>query len=72
MSQAFTESSTLETGLSDFHKIVLTVFKSEAPTYNPYRKYKHLDSEKFKTEITNVIHGKLLDSIIDSLNKVPL
>ena len=27
----FQESSTLETGLSDFHKMVLTVFKSEAP-----------------------------------------
>ena len=28
----FQESPTLETGLSDFHKIVLTVFKSETPS----------------------------------------
>ena len=42
----FQESSTLETRLSDFHKMVLTVFKSEAPNLTPkvvsYRKYKHL------------------------------
>ena len=31
----FQESSTLETGLSDFHKMVLTVFKSEAPNLTP-------------------------------------
>ena len=34
----------LETGLSDFHKMVLTVFKSEIPNLTPkavsYRKYK--------------------------------
>ena len=31
----FQESSTLETVLSDFHKMVLTVFKSEAPSLTP-------------------------------------
>ena len=47
----FQKSSTLETGLSDFHKMVLTVFKSEAPNLTPkvvsYRKYKHFNSDKF-------------------------
>ena len=41
----FQESSTLETGLPDFRKIVLTAFKYKAPNLTPkvvsYRKYKH-------------------------------
>ena len=48
----FQESPTLETGLSDFQKMVLTVFKSEAPNLTPrvvsYRRHKHFDSDKFK------------------------
>ena len=48
----FQESPALETGLSDFQKMVLTVFKSEAPNLTPrvvsYRKHKHFDSDKFK------------------------
>ena len=51
----FQESPTLETGLSDFQKMVLTVFKSEAPNLTPrvvsYRKHKHFDSDKFKLEV---------------------
>ena len=51
----FQESSTLETGLSDFHKMVLTVFKSEAPNLTPKvvscRKYKHFNNDKFKLEV---------------------
>ena len=51
----FQESSTLETGLSDFHKMVLTVFKSEASNLTPmvvsYRKYKHFNNDKFKLEV---------------------
>ena len=53
----FQESSTLETGLADFHKMVLTVFKSEAPILTPrvvsYQKYKHFDSDKFKLEVSD-------------------
>ena len=51
----FQELSTLETALSHFYEIVLTVFKSEAPTLTPkvvsYQKYKHFNSDKFKLEI---------------------
>ena len=47
----FQESSTLETGLSDFRKMVLTVFKSEASNRTPkvvsYRKCKHFNSDNF-------------------------
>ena len=31
----FQESSTSETGLSDFHEVVLTVFRSKAPSLTP-------------------------------------
>ena len=78
----FQESSTLETGLSDFHKMVLTVFKSKAPNLTPkvvsYRKYKYFDSDKFKLEVTDKLsmqdlstmdHKNFKDTIIDSLNK---
>ena len=53
----FQELSTLETGLSDFHKMALTVFKSEAPNLTlkvvSYRKYKHFYSDKFKLEVSD-------------------
>ena len=53
----FQQSSTLEPGLSDFHKMVLTVFKSEAPNLAPkvvsYRKYKRFHSDKFKLEVSD-------------------
>ena len=77
----FQESSTLETGLLDFHKMVLTAFKSEAPNLTPrvvsYRKYKHFDSDKFKLEASDKIsmqdpstmgYKNFKDTIIDSLN----
>ena len=55
----FQKSSILETGLSDFHKMVLTVYKSEAPNLTPrvvsYGKYKHFDSDKFKLEIWDTL-----------------
>ena len=75
----FQESSTLETGLSDFHKMVLTVFKSNlTPKVVSYQKYKHFDSDKFKLEVSNKLsmqnpltmdYKNFKDTIIDSLNK---
>ena len=77
--------STLETGLSDFHKMVLTVFKSEAPKSKSetprvvsYQKYKHLDNDKFKVEVSDSLfmpdpspmgYKNFENTIIDSLNK---
>ena len=81
----FQELSTLETGLSDFHKMVLTVFKSEAPKSKSetprvvsYQKYKHLDNDKFKVEVSDSLfmpdpspmgYKNFENTIIDSLNK---
>ena len=47
--------STSEIGLSGFHKLILTVFKSEIPQQRPniisYRNYKRYDSQLFKSVI---------------------
>ena len=50
----FKNSSTFETGLSDFHKLILTLFKSEIPQQRPniisYRK--RFDSQMFQSLIS--------------------
>ena len=78
----FQELSSLETGLSDFDKMILTVFKSEAPNLTPmvvsYQKHKHFDGDKFKLEVSDKLslqdlsamdYTNFEDTIIDSLNK---
>ena len=76
----FQELSTLEIGLSDFHKMVLTVFKSEAPNLTfkvvSYKRHKHFDNDKFKlvsgklfTQDPLTVDYEIKDTIIDSLNK---
>ena len=52
----FQNSSAFETGLSDFHKLILTLFKSEISQQRSnivsYRNYKRFDSQIFKSEIS--------------------
>ena len=61
----FQESSTLETGLSDFHKMVLTEFRSEAPSFTPkvvsYRRYKHFDRNKFKLGVSDKLSMQVIN-----------
>ena len=51
----FQDSSTIETGLSDHHKMVLTVLKSnfekQDPTILKYRSYKHFEENTFKNDL---------------------
>ena len=53
--RSFQESMTLETGLSDFHKIICTVLKSDFKKKDPilvnYRSYKHFDDLSFRTDL---------------------
>ena len=46
------KARTVETGLSDFHKMVVSVFKTSFEKQKPkivtYRDYKHFDKEKFR------------------------
>ena len=48
---------TLETGLSDFHKMTLTVmkvfYKKQKPTIIAYRNYKHFSNEVFMADVQN-------------------
>ena len=53
----FDETLVLESGLSDFHKLVVPIlkiyFKKEAPTVIIYRDYKYFANEKFSNELEN-------------------
>ena len=51
----FQNTTTVETGLSDFHKMALTVMKTTFPKAQPktiyYRDYKNFDLTKFRAEL---------------------
>ena len=55
----FQNSLTLETGLSDFHKMTLTVmkvfYKKQKPTIITYRSYKNFSNEVFLADVQNRI-----------------
>ena len=55
----FQNSSTFETGLLDFHKLILTLLKSEIPEQKPnmmpYQNYKRFDRETFEIVISRKI-----------------
>ena len=63
---AFQQTSAICTGLSDCHKLVLTVLKTTVPRSQPkeitYRDYKQFDSSKFKKELKNVLTKESNDS----------
>ena len=55
--------TTITTGLSDFHKMVITVmkmtFQKNPPKEIYYRNYKNFEQEIFKDEITNNLNGQV-------------
>ena len=55
----FCNSDTLETGLSDFHKLAVTVlkmfFKKQSPNVISYRNYKKFSNDSFHTNLINEI-----------------
>ena len=53
----FKVHSTITTGLSDFHKMVITVLKAtkSKPKVITYRDFKLFDKEKFKTDLKNYL-----------------
>ena len=57
--KCFQNSVTLETGLSDFHKMTLTVmkvfYKKQKPTIITYRNYKYFSNEVFMADVQNRI-----------------
>ena len=61
--ERFLKANTIETGLSDFHKMVVSVFKTSFKKQKPkivtYRDYKCFDNEKFRESlITYLSTGK--------------
>ena len=57
--KSFQNSMTLETGLSDFHKMTITVmkvfYKKQKPTIITYRSYKNFSNEVFMADFQNTI-----------------
>ena len=62
----FQKSSVFETGLSDFHKLIVTVMKSHIPKQQPkiikYRNYKGFNETKFRSELTNILDLNIHES----------
>ena len=62
----FQQTTTVCSGLSDCHKLVLTVLKTSIPKGNPrqitYRDYKKFDSLKFNNELKNVLTIENIDN----------
>ena len=62
----FQQTTTACSGLSDCHKLVLTVSKTGIPKRNPrqitYRDYKKFDSLKFNNELKNVLTIENIDN----------
>ena len=58
-SRSFQNSQTIETGLSDYHKLTVTVmrtfFPKQVPTIITYRDYKHFDKAIFRQEFLDIL-----------------
>ena len=65
-SYAIKQTTTICSGLSDCHKLVLTVLKASILKGNPrqitYRDNKKLDSSKFNNELKNVLTIENIDN----------
>ena len=64
----FQNSQTIETGLSDHHKLTITVmrayFHKQAPTIKMYRDYKFYNEDMFRSELLEELY-KLNGGAID-------
>ena len=65
--RSFQNSSVFETGLSDFHKMVVTVMKQHFPKLKPkvinYRDYRNFRSDEFRAELDNELLKHDLNNI---------
>ena len=59
---SFFNTKTFETGMSDHHKMVYTIFKTKhiklSPKYIKYRCYKKYSEESFRLDLSQNIHGQ--------------
>ena len=65
-SRSFFKTNTLFTGLSDFHKLVLSVFKTtfckSKPKEITYRNFKNFEEESFNQELRNNLINNNIES----------
>ena len=76
-SRSFQHSKVIETGLSDHHKLTLTVlktyFQKQAPKIIHYRDYKHFDENTFRTQLNECIDTIRKDELnYENLEKICL
>ena len=77
-SKCFEDCLTLETGLSDFHKLIVTIMKTKHECFPPkiinYRDYKNFDTKTFKDTLELTLKNissieELQKIVMDLLNK---
>ena len=61
----FQSTNVISTGLSDFHKMIITVLKTGVPKSHPreisYRNYNRFDQEVFAADLNRVMHSDCSD-----------
>ena len=82
--KSFFKTHRTETGLSDYHKLISTFFKSKAPRLKPkviyYRNYKNLDEKSFlyglqnknfsmSSNDPNVNYKSITDNFLEAIDK---
>ena len=79
--ERFLKAKTVETGLSDFHKMVVSVFKTSFKKQKPkivtYRDYKRFDNEKFReslitcfSTVKNISYDAFENLVLQTLDKM--
>ena len=77
-SKCFEDCLTLETGLPDFHKLIVIVMKTKHERFSPkivnYRDYKNFDTKAFKDRLELTLKntsssGELQEIFMDLINK---
>ena len=70
----FQNSSVIETGLSDFHKMVVTVMKTNFRKLEPkiinYRNYRYFSNDRFREKVTSELSKVVLENSDKGFNKV--
>ena len=69
----FQNSSVIETGLSDFHKMVVTVMKTNFRKLEPkiinYRNYRYFSNDRFREKVTSELSKVVLENSDKGFNK---
>jgi exonuclease III len=67
--RCFCHSKTIETGLSDFHKLTVTVLKASFPKTKPkiinYRAYRNFDNSNFRYDLINTLNNDINLAALD-------